>query len=102
MIDSKKFLAALAHRALSGEQLFWSSLVTDERVRGDVAKTINALRPLKSSANKSAAFTRTRLARVSKHLFDMNRTQLDHALHQAFLLRRAVVRFDRTTFCKHR
>lgn len=68
VIDGEQFFAALAHLALSFEEIFGRGLVTHFRLRRNVPKAIEALSVMfGAAADEATTFLRRHLARVSNH-----------------------------------
>jgi len=72
VIDGEQIFAALAHLALSVEEIFGRGLVSEFGVRRDVAKAIETLRVMfGAAADEATTFLRRHLARVSNHCVEV-------------------------------
>ncbi len=78
MVNCQQLLAAIAHGALRGEQIFGRGFVCDERIGGDISQRINRLSASITAANQAAAFMRRFPPRVLYHFTEMRLRECEH------------------------
>ena len=71
MIDGQQLLAAIAHGALRGKQIFGRGFVGDKRIGGDIEQRINRPAASITAADQAAAFAWGCLASVFDKIVKM-------------------------------
>ncbi len=71
MVNRQQFFGALAHRALSGKQIFRGRFVGDEGISGDIPRWIDSLSSSVDAADQAAAFARSGIACMRNDLVEL-------------------------------
>ena len=71
MVNRQQLLAAHAHGALRGKQIFGRGFVRDERIGGDISQGINGPGASLIASDQAAAFVRNGLTRMAKDFIDV-------------------------------
>ena len=78
VINRDQLLAALAHRALGGKEIFGRGFVSNRRVGGNVSRPINGLRrAVRPATDYSATFARRFFAGMGDELVEMVSGEID-------------------------
>ena len=86
MVNRQQLLAAIAHGALCGKQIFGRGFVSDERIGGDIPQRIDGPGSSIIAADQAAAFVRGYFTRMAKDFVDVGLLERDdHDVKGMFL-----------------